>query len=318
MQLISMRDTPDGVPDFQDFARHWCEQMRPEWKASYRETVECTMRLWLLPTFSTWPVDRIQRATLLEFRAAVSAHPRLPSTARVNKIMGILGACLAEAARRYGFPDPRVDVKRLRERRRDIHPFTLPQVESIVREAGPAWQDYYLVRFFTGMRTAEIDGLQWKFIDWDRRQILVRETIVNAQLETTKTVASERAIDMAPGVYEALERQKQRTGHLGRFVFCARNGSPLRHGNVRRRVWLPMLAKLGLEPRRQYETRHTYATLMLAAGENPEYIRRQMGHSNVEMLFSVYSRYVPNLTRRDGSAFGGLIQSGGVAGGAHG
>jgi integrase len=28
-----------------------------------------------------------------------------------------------------------------------------------------------------------------------------------------------------------------------------------------------------------------------------------MGHSNTEMLFKVYSKYVPNLTRKDGSAF---------------
>ena len=33
------------------------------------------------------------------------------------------------------------------------------------------------------------------------------------------------------------------------------------------------------------------------------------GHSSTEMLFKVYSRYIPNLTRMDGSAFERLIQS---------
>lgn len=62
-----------------------------------------------------------------------------------------------------------------------------------------------------------------------------------------------------------------------------------------------------------YQTRHTAATLWLGAGENPEWIARQMGHTTTEMLFRVYSRYVPNLTRQDGSAFERLImQSGGV------
>ena len=32
-----------------------------------------------------------------------------------------------------------------------------------------------------------------------------------------------------------------------------------------------------------------------------------MGHANTEMLFKVYSRYVPNLTRKDGSAFERLL-----------
>ena len=51
------------------------------------------------------------------------------------------------------------------------------------------------------------------------------------------------------------------------------------------------------------------ATLMLASGENPEWIAKVMGHASVEMLFKVYSRFVPNLTRRDGQAFAGLVHS---------
>ena len=55
--------------------------------------------------------------------------------------------------------------------------------------------------------------------------------------------------------------------------------------------------------------RHTAATLWLASGEAPEWIARQLGHSSTEMLFHVYSRYVPNLTRRDGSAIDRLLTS---------
>jgi integrase len=45
----------------------------------------------------------------------------------------------------------------------------------------------------------------------------------------------------------------------------------------------------------------------LAAGETPEWIARQLGHASTEMLFRVYSRYVPNLTRQDGSAMDRLL-----------
>ena len=34
-----------------------------------------------------------------------------------------------------------------------------------------------------------------------------------------------------------------------------------------------------------------------------------MGHTTTEMLFRIYSRYVPNLTRKDGSAFERLLQA---------
>jgi integrase len=49
--------------------------------------------------------------------------------------------------------------------------------------------------------------------------------------------------------------------------------------------------------------------LWLASGEAPEWIARQLGHTNTEMLFRVYSRYVPNLTRQDGSAMERLLAS---------
>ena len=62
--------------------------------------------------------------------------------------------------------------------------------------------------------------------------------------------------------------------------------------------------------RKPYQTRHTAASLWLAAGENPEWIAKQMGHSTTRMLFTVYSRYVPNMTRRDGSAFENLLAAG--------
>jgi len=83
---------------------------------------------------------------------------------------------------------------------------------------------------------------------------------------------------------------------------------------VSRRVWHPLLRFLNLPRRKAYQTRHTAATLWLAAGENPEWIARQLGHSTTEMLFRVYSRYVPNLTRKDGSAFERLLAANLTAG----
>ena len=91
------------------------------------------------------------------------------------------------------------------------------------------------------------------------------------------------------------------------MVFCNSVGNPLSHHTVTNKVWHPLLRYLGLNKRRPYQTRHTAATLWLAAGESPEWIAQQMGHSTTEMLFKVYSRYVPNLTRQDGSAMERLL-----------
>ena len=113
---------------------------------------------------------------------------------------------------------------------------------------------------------------------------------------------------MSAPVYEALLAQRQRTGQQD-YVFCTTSGAPLDNDNFTNRVWYPLLRHLGLDIRRPYQTRHTCATLWLAAGENPEWVARQLGHVDTTMLFKTYSRFIPNLTRTDGSAFNTLVSS---------
>ena len=182
----------------------------------------------------------------------------------------------------------------------------MEEVQLILDSVRTDFKNYYVVRFFTGLRTGEIDGLPWDCVDFQRRQILVRQAIVEGEIEQTKTDGSYRHVEMSQVVFNSLQDQKKATG-TNTFVFCNREGNPLNHNNVTTRIWYPLLRHLGLRKRRPYQTRHTAATLWLAAGENPEWIARQMGHTTTEMLFRVYSRYVPNLTRRDGSAFERLL-----------
>lgn len=114
---------------------------------------------------------------------------------------------------------------------------------------------------------------------------------------------------MSQPVIEALRAQYEATGKNSEYVFCNLVGEPLDNKNFSDRVWYPLLRHLGLDARRPYQMRHTAATLWLASGEAPEWIARQLGHTSTEMLFRVYSRYVPNLTRQDGSAMERLLAS---------
>lgn len=115
---------------------------------------------------------------------------------------------------------------------------------------------------------------------------------------------------MSSIVFDALEARYQALSPKpDDLVFPNANGEPLNVQNVTNRVWYPLLRYLGLEARRPYQCRHTAATLWLASNENPEWIARQLGHTTTEMLFKTYSRYVPNLTRRDGSAFEQVLKS---------
>jgi integrase len=212
-----------------------------------------------------------------------------------------------EATERFEFNTPFRNIKPLKVQSTDVEPLSLEEVQLILAKVRPDFRDYFLIRCFTGMRTGEVDGLQWKYVDINQRQILIRETVVQGKVSSTKNLGSKRIIEMSAPVIEAFKRLKENALPNAKFVFTNKVGKPLEHRNVTQRVWYPLLDKLGLNRRNPYQTRHTAATLWLAAGESPEWIARQMGHSTTRMLFTIYSRYVPNLTRQDGSAIDRLL-----------
>ncbi len=307
-RAVRMNQAAESVtPSFKEFADTWWSENEVRWRYNTIVGNRAVLNRHLLPAFGDRPVGEITKAEVFAFRADVAQRPGRCGNATlspksINNLMGVLSMIMTEAADRYEFPNPVQHIKRLKLPRKDIHPFTLSDVRLILDKVRSDFRNYYTVRFFTGMRTGEIHGLKWKCVDWHARQILVRETVDKGRTDYTKTDGSQREIAMSSIVIDALKAQYQDTGE-GDYVFCTRDGTPLDTTNVTQRVWYPLLRHLGLSMRRPYHCRHTAATLWLASGENPEWIARQMGHTTTEMLFRVYSRYVPNLTRRDGSAF---------------
>lgn len=300
----ALRSTQEQVPTLDDFTELWLNECKVQWRKGHSDSVFHIVSNRIVPFFKGVQVDRITKQQVLAFRSAVcdvkkkNGDSLSPST--VNRHMKILRAILLEAADRYGFTSPYGNLKPLKVPKTDIKPFTLDEIALLLDNCREDFYEYFLIRVFTGMRTGEVDGLKWKYVDFENRRILIRETIVKGEVSYTKNDFSQREIQMSQAVYEAFVAMKARTGSY-EYVFVNNNGKPLKHDNVTKRVWYPLLKLVGLEKRNPYQLRHTAATLWLGAGENVEWIANQMGHSNTEMLFRVYSRYVPNLTRRDGS-----------------
>jgi len=302
-----------NVPLFKEFTELWFKQKQIEWRASYQQKVLIVIKNYLIPAFGNHVLSKIKKSDLLNFRASLAkvTHGNDQTSlkaSRINQIMTPLRMILNDAAERYEFESPYKNINNLKESKIEVTPFSLEEVHKIITMVRDDFRPYYTIRFFTGMRTSEIDGLQWKNIDLQRREIHIREALVNGVLGGTKTYGSDRTIQMNDRVYQAFLQQKSLNNSKSSFVFCNRDGGPLDYRLVNKRVWHPILRLLGLKPRRAYQTRHTAATLWLSSGENPEWIARQLGHSTTEMLFRVYSRYIPNVTRRDGSAFEAMLE----------
>ena len=81
---------------------------------------------------------------------------------------------MAEASERYEFLTPFRNIKPLRLPKLDIQPLSLDEVHRALGTVRTDWHPYLATRFFTGMRTGEINALEWKHIDFDQDLILVR------------------------------------------------------------------------------------------------------------------------------------------------
>jgi len=300
-----------STPTFRDFVTTWLAEHQIEWRRSHIKVLNSTLTGHLLPAFGDKPVGTITKSDVLTFRAKLAEKPGRTgeklSAKRINNILAVMRQVMADASDRYSFVSPLGTVKPLKVRKSDVEPFSLDEVTLMLNSVRKDWHDYLQFRFFTGVRTGEGNGLKWKYVDFERRLILIRETFVLGEDEYTKTDSSQRDIQMSQPVYEALKRQWEVSGKLSEYVFCNREGHPIDNKNFSDRVWYPLLRHLGLARRRPYQMRHTAATLWLASGEAPEWVARQLGHSSTQMLFTVYSRFVPNMTRQDGSAIDRLL-----------
>lgn len=310
-KFTALSDTLSGLPTFSEFAEEWYAENAFRWKPSGKKNIRNIFEKHLNPAFGALPVNAIGKGDILKFRAALAELPGRKSEhlspKRINNILQPMKSLMEEASERFDFPSPFRNIKPLKGNKSDVQPFTLAEVQLILKHVRPDFRDYFIVRFFTGMRSGEIHGLRWQSVDFHHALITVRESFSYGSLQSTKT-GNIRDIQMASMVREALLRQREITMPFSEFVFVNRDGKPLDSANVANRIWYPLLRYLGLPKRRPYQTRHTAASLWLAAGENPEWVARQLGHSSTQMLFQTYSRYIPNATRQDGSAFESLVQ----------
>ena len=73
------------------------------------------------------------------------------------------------------------------------------------------------------------------------------------------------------------------------LVFPNQSGDPLDRSYVVINYFWPTLEAVGLPKIRFHDLRHTYASLLIAQGENPKYIQKQMGHSKPSVTLDIYA-----------------------------
>ncbi len=318
-EILAARDRGQRQPDerhaplFAAFATQWIEESRAGWKASTVAQYQQVLKSQLLPAFRDLRVSAITESRMRQLLTQLQDAGL--SARRINLALLVLKMILRTAVRRrFVREDPTEHVRGLRAPATEVDPLDPDMVMAFLDACPSWWRPYFTVAFWTGARPNELAALKWGDVDPARGILRIRAGRYRGKEGPPKTASSVRDIDLLPPVVESLKAQKaqQAAERLKRgrgapeagqdYVFTGPEGGLLNVNALRDRYWYPTLMTAGLSRRTMYQTRHTFASNALAAGEAPSWVAAMLGHTSPEMLFSVYARYIPNRTRRDGSA----------------
>lgn len=167
---------------------------------------------------------------------------------------------------------------------------------------------FYKMAFDTGMRRAELIGLQWPDLDWQSRYLIVRRQVWNPagggwRFQEPKTDRGRRKIRLGENLVGLLRRHFNEVLPLARaiagerwqendLIFPTSIGTP-RDGYEVTKKFQSLAKEAGLPVIRFHDIRHTNASLLLSNLEPPVRVAHRLGMS-LAVLLSTYAHYIPS------------------------
>lgn len=201
-----------------------------------------------------------------------------------------------------------------KQKRREMHALSAVEVACFLDVLqGTRYAVLFAFAITTGMRPEEYFALQWKDVDLEKGVATVRRALIRKKgggwyFTEPKTPQSRRSIPLPASMAaqikahrraQAEERLKAGSAYQNNeLVFATEWGTPLDLSNLTNNHFKPALKRAGLPKSvRLYDLRHTCATLLLLAGENPKVVSERLGHASVTLTLDTYSHVLPDMQR---------------------
>jgi integrase len=173
---------------------------------------------------------------------------------------------------------------------------------SPVRQDERGFYPLFLCLARTGMRLGEALALQWDDVDFQRREARIARARAEDGSITTPKSGHGRTVDLSGQlVAELRQQQSQRKSEklrrglteLPPWTFCTSAGTPYDHANVLKAFKRVLKAAKLPGHYSPHGLRHTYASLLLQAGESPAYVQRHLGHASIQLTVDTYGKWLP-------------------------
>lgn len=310
-RVARFADMPGDVLTVEKYFDTWLTRKKVEVKASTYVGYYSIVNRLVIPKFGKLPLSDLKRAAIRDWLAGLPdvTNKRLSNiqSCMRSALADALGDEIIDANPLAGYTYSRAERPVEGEPDDEVDPFTPDEQAAILTKMRQG--ERALIQFFlwTGLRTSEATALNWSDIDFIGGFIRVRRAITREAkgvAELPKTSAGRRDVKMLAPARAALLEQKA-------FTFMAALDGPVFVNPTTRqrysgstqiwRVWQTALKRASVRYRRPYQTRHTYASMMLSAGEHPMWVAKQMGHADWTMIARVYGRWMPSADTSAGS-----------------
>jgi len=145
-----------------------------------------------------------------------------------------------------------------------------------------------------GLRVCELLGLQWGDIDFENLTVKIQRSLVEGEVNETKTEASASALPLDPDLAEVLLAHKA-TSHYSAdsdYVFAGENGKPPWPDGILTDHLKPAAVKAGIGNIGWHTFRHTYSTLLHALGTTPAVQKELLRHADIQTTLNIYTQAV--------------------------
>lgn len=289
---VTNKTVADALDEFLLTSRRTCE-------ASTLRDYQSAIEYHLKPAFGDFLLRKVTATQIKVWIGGLTI-----SSKRINNVLIPLRSVLRDA-----FHDGILErdisarIRNLSFRTEEPQPFTPSEIKSILEHSEEQTRNLFQFAFWTGMRTSELIALEWGDIDFQRGIVKVSRASVRKIVKVTKTQSGEREVKLLELALAALSAQKPFTFLANKRIFHnPKTNAPWEtDGQIRKSAWTPILKAAEVPYRNPYQTRHTYASMMLSAGENPMWVAHQMGHKDWGMIRKRYGRWIPDVDPVAGS-----------------
>jgi len=249
------------------------------------------LRLRVFPTLADVAFYRVRRVHLQDLVDQLVAAGVAPAT--INTTVGALGAIYARAVHRDELDVSPTTGVRVPAARNGRERFATPDEAVRLLAAAPACdRAVWATAMYAGLRRGELMALRWEDLDLSAGVIRVERSWDAKEGEIEPKSAVGRRTVPIPLVLRAhLVEQRIRTADPDGRVFGAgaRPFSPTRVRDRAAKAW----GRAECAPITLHQARHTFASLMIAAGVNAKALSTYMGHANISITLDRYGHLMP-------------------------